>query len=51
MYVLWKCQQVMRNICNSTTASKEFAKITADSTMPIDYTAQASYKIWIRCKG
>ena len=51
MYVLWKCQQVMRNICNSTTASKEFAKITADSTMPIDYTGQASYKIWIRCKG
>ena len=34
-----------------TTASKEFAKITADSTMPIDYTGQASYKIWIRCKG
>ena len=34
-----------------TTASKELAKITADPTMPIDYTGQASHKIWIRRKG
>ena len=34
-----------------TTASNELAKITADPTMPIDYTGQASHKIWIRRKG
>ena len=39
------------NNLSRTTASKELAKITADSTMPIDYTGQASHKIWIRRKG
>ena len=39
------------NNLSRTTASKELAKITADHTMPIDYTGQASHKIWIRRKG
>ena len=39
------------NNLSRTTASKELAKITADPTMPIDYTGQASHKIWIRRKG
>ena len=39
------------NNLSRTTASKELAKITADLTMPIDYTGQASHKIWIRRKG
>ena len=38
------------NNLSRTTASKELAKITADPTMPIDYTGQASHKIWIRRK-
>lgn len=39
------------NNLSRTTASNELAKITADPTMPIDYTGQASHKIWIRRKG
>ena len=39
------------NNLSRTTASKELAKITADPTMPINYTGQASHKIWIRRKG
>ena len=39
------------NNLSLTTASKELAKITADPNMPIDYTGQASHKIWIRRKG
>ena len=39
------------NNLSRTTASKELAKITADPTMPVDYTGQASHKIWIRRKG
>ena len=39
------------NNLSRTTASKELAKITADPNMPIDYTGQASHKIWIRRKG
>ena len=39
------------NNLSRTTASKELAKITADPEMPIDYTGQASHKIWIRRKG
>ena len=39
------------NNLSRTTASKELAKITAAPTMPIDYTGQASHKIWIRRKG
>ena len=39
------------NNMSRTTASKELAKITADPEMPIDYTGQASHKIWIRRKG
>ena len=39
------------NNLSRTTASKELAKITDDPTMPIDYTGQASHKIWIRRKG
>ena len=27
------------------------AKISSDPNMPIDYTGQASHKIWIRRKG
>ena len=38
------------NNLSRTTASKELAKITADPTMPIDYTGQASHEIWIRRK-
>ena len=38
------------NNLSRTTASKELAKITADPTMPIDYTGQASHKIWVRRK-
>ena len=34
-----------------TAPSEELAKITGDPTMPIDYTGQASHKIWIRRKG
>ena len=39
------------NNLSRTTASKELAQITADPEMPIDYTGQASHKIWIRRKG
>ena len=39
------------NNLSRTTASKELSKITADPTMPIDYTGQVSHKIWIRRKG
>ena len=39
------------NNLSRTTASKELAKISSDSNMPIDYTGQASHKIWIRRKG
>ena len=39
------------NNLSRTAASNELAKITADPTMPIDYTGQASHKIWIRRKG
>ena len=39
------------NNLSRTTASNELAKITAAPTMPIDYTGQASHKIWIRRKG
>ena len=39
------------NNLSRTTASTELAKITADPEMPIDYTGQASHKIWIRRKG
>ena len=39
------------NNLSRTTASKELAKITDDPNMPIDYTGQASHKIWIRRKG
>ena len=39
------------NNLSRTTASKELSKITADPNMPIDYTGQASHKIWIRRKG
>ena len=39
------------NNLSRTTASKELAKITDDPEMPIDYTGQASHKIWIRRKG
>ena len=39
------------NKLSRTTASKELAKSTADPNMPVDYTGQASHKIWIRCKG
>ena len=39
------------NNLSLTTSSKELAKITADPTMPIYYTGQASHKIWIRRKG
>ena len=39
------------NNLSRTTASKELAKISSDPNMPIDYTGQASHKIWIRRKG
>ena len=39
------------NNLSRTAASKELAQITADPEMPIDYTGQASHKIWIRRKG
>ena len=38
------------NNLSRTTASKELAKISSDPNMPIDYTGQASHKIWIRRK-
>ena len=39
------------NNLSRTTASNELAKISSDPNMPIDYTGQASHKIWIRRKG